>query len=119
MKEFNELPKEIQKDVKNTLRAYSEETVWFENGRYTFGVSIKAKYAPDHEYIGTYYAKDVYTEEERIVNYCEEFHSRRTGRLNPPQNENDYIRRKEIKLAERGGKTPQKEEETCVNSNLQ
>ena len=75
MKKFNELPKEIQDEVKRTLRAYDEETVWFENGRYTYGVSIQAKYAPDHEYIGTYYAKDVYTDEERIVNYCEEFHS--------------------------------------------
>ena len=56
------------------MRAYSEVTVWLENGRYSFGVSIKANYAPDHEYIGTYYAKDIYTGEERIVNYCEEFH---------------------------------------------
>ena len=31
--------------------------------------------SPDHEYIGAYYAKDIYTEEERILNYCEEFHS--------------------------------------------
>ena len=74
MKKFNELPKEVQEEVKNILRAYSEETVWFENGRYTFGVSLTAKYAPDHEYIGTYYAKDIYTEEERILNYCEAFH---------------------------------------------
>ena len=74
MKKFNELPKEIQEEVKRTLRAYSEETVWFENGRYTFGVMLKANYAPDHEYIGTYYANDIYTEEERIVNYCEAFH---------------------------------------------
>ena len=75
MKKLNELPKEVQEQVKSTLRAYSEVTVCFENGKYTFGLSIKAKYAPDYEYIGTYYAKDVYTEEERIVNYCEEFHS--------------------------------------------
>lgn len=74
MKNFNELPIEIQDQVKKTLRAYDEETVWFENGRYTYGISIQSKYAADHEYIGTYYAKDVYTEEERIVNYCEEFH---------------------------------------------
>ena len=75
MKKFNELPKEVQEHVKSILRAYSEETVCFENGKYTFDLTIKAKYAPDYEYIGTYYAKDVYTEEERVVNYCEEFHS--------------------------------------------
>ena len=75
MKKLNELPKEVQEDVKSTLRAYSEVTVCFENGKYTFDFSIKSKYAPDYEYIGTYYAKDVYTEAERIINYCEEFHS--------------------------------------------
>lgn len=75
MKNFNELPKEIQDEVKSKLRAYDKITVWFEYGRYTYGVTIKSKYAPDNEYIGTYYAKDVYTEEERVINYCEEFHS--------------------------------------------
>ena len=75
MKNFNEIPKEVQEEVKNTLRAYPEVTVFFENGRYTFGVSIKAKYASDHEYIGTYYARDIYTDAERIINYCEQFHS--------------------------------------------
>lgn len=74
MKKFNELPQEIQEKVKRTLRAYDKETVWFENGKYTYGIALKAKYASDHEYIGTYYAKDIYTEEERIINYCEEFH---------------------------------------------
>ena len=74
MKKFNELPKEVQEEVKSILRAYSEETVYFENGKYTFGATLKAKYAPDYEYIGTYYAKDVFTEEERIVNYCNAFH---------------------------------------------
>lgn len=75
MKEFNELPKEIQDDIKGTLTAYDDIEVWFENGRYTYGLCICGKYAPDHEYIGTYYAKDIYTDEERIVNYCENFHS--------------------------------------------
>lgn len=75
MTNFNELPQDVQDRVKRTLRAYDEETVWFENGRYTYGVYIQSKYAADHKYIGTYYAKDIYTEEERILNYCEEFHS--------------------------------------------
>lgn len=75
MKEFNELPNEIQEYVKNTLCAYDKVDVWFENGRYTFGICLRSKYALDHEYVGTYYAKDIYTDEERIVNYCEQFHS--------------------------------------------
>ena len=75
MKKFNELPKEIQEEVKSTLRAYDYVDVWFEYGRYTFGTTICSEYADDHEFIGTYYAKEIFTEEERIINYCEEFHS--------------------------------------------
>ena len=74
MKRLNALPKEIQDYVKNTLRAYDLVDVWFEDGRYTYGTVIKSKYPPDSEYIGTYHADDVYSREERIVNYCEEFH---------------------------------------------
>lgn len=36
---------------------------------------IKKHYAADHEVIGTYCAKDIYTEEERILNYVNEFQS--------------------------------------------
>ena len=74
MKNFNELPIEIQENIKNTLRAYDKVTVWFENGHYTYFDSIKSTYADDHRYIGTYYAKDVFSEEELILNFCEEFH---------------------------------------------
>lgn len=74
MKRLNELPKEIQDYVMNTLRAYDRVDVWFEDGRYTYGTVIKSKYSNDHEFIGTYHADDVYSPDERIVNYCEEFH---------------------------------------------
>lgn len=49
--------------------------MYYENGEYNFGLSIKNKYAADHEYIGCYKASDIYTEEERIVNYANEFHA--------------------------------------------
>lgn len=53
MKDLNTLPKEVQHEVKSIL---------------------KASYAEDHEFIGTYKAKEVYTEPERTINYVESFH---------------------------------------------
>ena len=81
MKNFNELPADVQKDIKQTLKAYSEVFVVFEYGEYHVGVgvSLKAVYAPDHEVIGTFYAKDLYTPEERDINYIEEFHDYPAG----------------------------------------
>lgn len=75
MKKINELPQEIQEEVKEILREYADVAVWFEGGRYKYELLIETAHAPEREYIGRYYPKDVYTEEERIVNYCEQFHS--------------------------------------------
>lgn len=76
MTELKYLPKAIQKQVKKTLRAYSDCLVVFENGRYSVGggVTIKAHYADDHEVIGNYRADEVYTETEITENYINEFH---------------------------------------------
>jgi len=76
MKSFNELPMDIQNEVKNDLKVYAKTNVTFENGAYHVdpGVALKAVYAPDHEFIGTYKAKDVFTEKERMLNYMESFH---------------------------------------------
>ena len=74
MTKFNSLPQEVQEEIKNRLKAYDDVDVWFEYGRYTFGTSLTKTYAPDHRFVGTYRATDVYTEEERIVNYVNEFH---------------------------------------------
>lgn len=70
---LNSLPKEVQEDVLNILKAYAEVDITYENGRYHFGSTLKASYAPDHKFIGTILAKDVYTETERIENYINEF----------------------------------------------
>lgn len=73
MKNFIELPESIQNRIKNHLKAYDEVSVWYENGEYSFGTFIKRQYAKDHEFIGTYRSEDIYTEEERILNYVNEF----------------------------------------------
>lgn len=75
-KRFEELPADVQADVKRVLRVYDECPVTYEYGRYNVGggICIKKNYAPDHEFIGVYYADDVFTEEERIINYAESFH---------------------------------------------
>lgn len=74
MEKLSSLPQEVQERVKNTLKAYDEVDVWYEYGRYTLGTALTKTYAPDHRFVGTYRASDVYTEEERIVNYVNEFH---------------------------------------------
>lgn len=74
---FEELPKGIQNLVKWDLRLYDSCTVYFENGEYhvTTSVCIKSHYAEDYKVVGVYYAKDLFTVEERIIIYVEEFHS--------------------------------------------
>lgn len=76
MKNLNTLPNEVQEKAKDILRAYDRVYVIFENGEYhvSAGIGIKNEYASDHEFIGEYTAKEVFTEEERIINYVESFH---------------------------------------------
>lgn len=74
MTNLNALPQEVKERILRQLKAYDEVVVFYENGAYNFGVCLKAKYAPDHKYIGTYTAKEVYTLEERTINYIESFH---------------------------------------------
>ena len=66
-----------QEEIKDTLKAFDKVNVIFENGEYHFstGIGIYATYAPDHKFIGTVYAEDIFTEEERILNYMESFHA--------------------------------------------
>lgn len=72
---LNTLPKEVQDKVKNTLKAYDEAHVTYENGDYkvSVGVALTATYAPDFKVIGTITAKEVYTDDERIENYINVF----------------------------------------------
>jgi hypothetical protein len=77
MENLNNLPNEVIAKVKNVLKVYSEVNVVFENGEYhvSTGLCLKAHYAADHKFIGTFYAKDVFTEAEKIENYINEFNS--------------------------------------------
>ena len=76
MKDFNSLPNEVQEKVKKVLKAYDRVYVIFENGEYnvSVGIGIKKEYASDHEFIGEYKVDEIYTKEERIINYVESFH---------------------------------------------
>ena len=75
MKNFNELPENIQKKVKEILTCYDECNVIFEYGEYkvSTGMAIKNHYAPDHKVIGYYNKNEIYTKEEQIINYVESF----------------------------------------------
>ena len=77
MKElFNTLPEEVKADVLSTLKSFNEVNVIFEYGKYhvSTGISIKCHYADDHKYIGCFKADEMFTEDERMLNYVEAFH---------------------------------------------
>lgn len=72
---LEELPEQVQAQVKSVLRAYPRCTVTYEYGKFSVGAGycIKSNYNFDHYVAGTYLDSDVYTEEERRQNYFEEF----------------------------------------------
>ena len=76
MKKFEQLQEEVQDEVKDILKAYDRVSVTFENGTYHVSQNdcLKATYASDYEVIGYYKDVDIFTEEERIINYVESFH---------------------------------------------
>lgn len=73
---FNELSQNIQEEIKDTLKAYSECYVIFENGDYkvTTALSLKREYPKDYKFIGVYRQNGIITEDEKILNYVEQFH---------------------------------------------
>lgn len=75
MMKFNELPQEVQEQAKTRLRCYNRVFITYEYGRYcvSTGIGVYKSYAPDHKSIGTYTADEVFTPEERIINYVENF----------------------------------------------
>ena len=62
MKNFNELPQEVQDKAKGVLRAYDQVNVIFEYGEYhvSAGLCLKAVYCEDHEFVGTYKAVECF-----------------------------------------------------------
>lgn len=76
MRDFNKLPADVQTQIKRTLKSFDEVNVIFEYGEFhvSTGIAVKCHYADDHEYIGCYRAKDLFTADERMLNYVEAFH---------------------------------------------
>ena len=81
MMDLNELPMNVQEEVKEKLKAFAKVTVWFENGGYTVatGAVVKTTYAQDEEFVGEFKAEDIFTETERMINYIETFHDYPAG----------------------------------------
>lgn len=69
------LPEKVCAKAKDILKAYDEVNITYEYGEYKVSscISICAYYAPDHKFIGTAYAEDIYTSAERRQNYKDEF----------------------------------------------
>lgn len=69
------LPEEVCAKAKDILKAYDEVSIIYEYGEYRVSpcVAICAHYAPDHKFIGTAYAEDIFTAAERRENYKESF----------------------------------------------
>lgn len=72
---LEELPKEIQEEVKSTLRAFHSCTVTYEHNKFSVStcICIRSTYDWDHFVAGTYKDDEVYTLEERRQNFKEEF----------------------------------------------
>jgi hypothetical protein len=70
---FNELPEEVQDQVKQTLKVFANANVVFEYNRFEVSAHtcIKAKYNYDHFVCGRYSAKEIFTEEERKQHLAE------------------------------------------------
>ena len=72
---FEELPDDMKEEVKETLKAFHDCTVTFENGKFSTSaaISIKSSYGVDHFVCGTYKDDQIYTLDERRANYKECF----------------------------------------------
>lgn len=74
---FDSLPESVRAEVMEILMSYDKVNVVFEYGEYDVmvGCVLTSEYAPDHRFVGTFAAKDFYTDEQRIENYCNSFAS--------------------------------------------
>lgn len=70
-----QFPIEVVKEIGDILKAYSQCSVIFENGKYSVrtGTLLKSEYSLDYKSFGTFKAEDFYTKKERIANYIETF----------------------------------------------
>ena len=78
MRDFNALPLSVQDEIKDLLKSYDKVHVVYEDKKYWLSLTtaVTDHYAFDTgRYIGTYYADDVFSPDERILNYVNSFHS--------------------------------------------
>ena len=75
MKKFENLPVDVQETIKDYLKAFNKVYVYYGNGEYRFSFVLKDYYAPGYRFIGEYYAEDIYSLEERILNFVNEYRS--------------------------------------------
>ena len=77
-KKFDLLPLDVQDEIKDLLKSYDKVHVVYEDKKYWLSLTtaVTDHYAFDTgRYIGTYYADDVFSPDERILNYVNSFHS--------------------------------------------
>ena len=74
---FHSLPMEVQEKIKDTLEAYDNVYLTFEHGIYWVktGIMVKSEYSKDHQFIGVFNVNTVFSENDKIVNYVNNFHS--------------------------------------------
>jgi len=73
--EIELLPKEVKEKIYNMLKSYDGAIIEYEDREYKLRtyIGITSNRASDYKFIGTVYAEDIYTSEERAKNYEEEF----------------------------------------------
>ena len=72
--QLNDLPLSVQEDVRSVLMAYSTVYVTLKaDGKYKVTAALVLHNGPYDQYIGEFTCKEVFTLEERIVNYVNEF----------------------------------------------
>ena len=71
---LNTLPLSVQEDVRASLCAYSTVYVTLKaDGKYNVTAALVLHNGPYDKFIGEFTCKEVFTLEERIVNYVNEF----------------------------------------------
>ena len=89
--EIKDLPEAVQQKIRSRLRAFSTVDVWQKaNGEYTVSASTFLSAGPSPKYIGEYKAEDVFTMNERVVNYVNEFREFPSGHKFKYNGKKDY-----------------------------
>lgn len=68
-------PVSIQQDIKDTLTAYSKVSITFYNGKFHIetGCMLLGEYPDDYQCYPDILATDIYTDDERVENYINNF----------------------------------------------